>query len=87
MICQIAGRIKTLNEEIEKISFEDLYKRFLDAVRSRRAWFYIPGSERYCRADEYILNGGYMRERIKDRNHLGVLLRHLHKGILLATLL
>lgn len=66
MICQFAGRINTPDEDFWKISFEDLYKRFSDAIRSRRAWFYIPSSKRYCNADGYILNGGYGRKRIVD---------------------
>ena len=66
MICQFTWRINTPAEDFWEISLKELYKRFLNAVQLRNARFYMPSSEGYCGPDEYILNGGYIRDRIVD---------------------
>ena len=66
MICQFAWKINTLTEVFWRVSLEELYDMVSKAVRYHRTRFYIPSSECYCRADDYILYGSYSRSRIID---------------------
>lgn len=66
MICQFNWRNNTPTENFWTISLEELYEQISGTVRSQRARFYMPGTERFCKADGYTLAGGYKRKRIID---------------------
>ncbi len=66
MINLFSWRINPLAKELWEIPLEELYDRISGVVRSRKARFYIPSTESYCEADDYTLNGGYLRKKIID---------------------
>ena len=66
MICQFDWIIKPFGSDFWTCTLEELQKKAAGSVKARTIKFFMPSSEHYCKADDYILWGSYTRDCILD---------------------